>query len=166
MKNVLLVLLGSCLFVSAALAGGPDIEMLNAHIDDVVIAENGAVVFRVTGTVRLYMEKTAGDDPEMGNVKCVTVAMKAGEIRYFRELIPFDKIERLQDRHEALQKLKGTYQHLQMAGTSAIVEDYAVTHVNATALAIWPPSKHDAEFADRSSDEVKPPTPPSSPQTP
>ena len=166
MKKILFLLLGSCLFVSAALAGGPDIEMLNAHIDDVVITENGTMVFRVTGTVKLFVEKTVGENPDMGNAKWVTVVMKSGELRCFREIFPFDKIERRDDRNEAFRKLKGTYQHLQMWGTSAIVENYMVTHVTATALGIWPPSKQDIEFADSPSDEAKPPTPPSSPRTP
>ena len=166
MDKVLLVLLGSCLFVSAALAGGPDIEMDKAHIDDVIIAENGTMVFRVTGTVQLFVEKTPDDNPAMGNAKWVTVVMKSGEIRCFREIVPFNKIDRRDARDEALLKLKGTDQHLQMWGTSAIVENYVVTHITATELGIWPPSKHDVEFADRPPDEAKSPAPPSSPRTP
>ena len=166
MKRFLFGLLGfCCLFASTAMGGGPDMEMDKAHIDDVVIAE-GRAVLRVTGTVKFSVLKTTEDDAKDGNAKWVTMVMNSGEIRCHQRLVSFGKFDWYEDYLKELQKLKGTDQHLQMWGTSAIVEMATVTHITAVEMGAWPPDKPKTGSTTEPSDETKPPTPPSSPRTP
>ena len=104
----------------SAHAGGPEVEMDKAHIDDVVFDERG-LVLKVTGTVKLFAAKTSEDDPANGNAKWVTLTMHGGEIRYHAVNLDATTLAGYDKYRERIQSMKGTDQHIQMWGTEATI---------------------------------------------
>ncbi len=127
-------------------AGGPDVEMEKAHIDAVEFDHRG-VVLTVSGTVKLFVRKTAEDDAASGNAKWVSVPMKAGEIRSRgSELYALGLAGR--DRYEQrIRALKGTEQLLQMWDAEAAMEGGYVTRISARLIGVLIPQKGERRFA-------------------
>ena len=129
-----------------ALAGGPEIEIEKAHIDEVAIDYRG-VVLRVTGTVKLFVPKVEGDDPTGGNAKWITLPTKSAEIRYLGDELHALSSEGSKRYEQRLQAMKGTEQLLQMWGTQATVEGGHVTHITARLVGALIPLKGERRFA-------------------
>ena len=120
MKTFLLVLCFFGAWCGNVHAGGPEIELDKAHIDDVVFDERG-LVLKVTGTVKLFATKTPEDDPVHGNAKWVTLTMRGGEIRYHAVNLDATSSAGYDKYRERMQAMKGTDQHIQMWGTEATI---------------------------------------------
>ncbi len=136
MKKFLVGLLCG-IVATTAFGGGPDVEIEKAHIDDVVVGPTG-LVLRVTGTAKLYVLKTSEDGNQGHEAKTVTIPIESGEIRCFHPIMPFDKIMPWDGRDEAVLKLKGTVQHIQLWGATIIVEGAVVTHITASEAGAYP----------------------------
>jgi hypothetical protein len=155
-------LIASSLFVilgQASHAGGPDIEMPKARIENIVHDHRGTVV-TVTGTVKLFVAKTEQDDPKGGNAKWVTLAMKSGEIRYLGDELHALSASGSEKYFQRLNKLKGTEQLLQMWGTDTTIAGGHVTHITARLVSALLPERRERRFAsdrlEQLSEEPKP----------
>jgi hypothetical protein len=148
-----------CILCRTALAGGPEIQIQKAHIDEVTIDYRG-VVLRVTGTVMLLVPKLEGDDQTGGNAKWVTLPMKSAEIHLLGDELHATSLEGKKLYQQRLLALKGTEQLLQMWGTLATIESGHVTHITARMVGVLVPVKGERRFAsdrlEELSEEPKP----------
>jgi hypothetical protein len=138
--KILFTGIGLGVLCQTALAGGPEIEMEKAHIDQVVEMQGGIVVLRVTGSVKLYVPDVEGDH-------WVTLPMKSGELRYLGDELHAVSYEGSKRYEQRIQDMKGTEQLFQMWGTVATVQGGRVTHITARLVGPLIPVKGERRFA-------------------
>ena len=129
----------------ATLAGGPEIQLDQATIDDVTIDHRG-VVLTVSGAAKLFVPKVKGDDPEGGNAKWITLPAKGTQIRHLGSVIDTVSASSQAAYEKRLKALKGTRQLLQLWGTTATVEAGHLSHVSARDVNVLRPVKKERRF--------------------
>jgi hypothetical protein len=129
-----------------ALAGGPEIEFDRAHVDNVAFDYRGAVL-TVSGTAKLFVPKVPEDPKEGGNAKWVTLPAAQAEIRYLGGELYAVSLSGRQHYEERILALKGTVQHLQMWGTTAVVEGGHLSKVTARVVFPLIPLEGERRFA-------------------
>ncbi|MGI9387933.1 MAG: hypothetical protein ACR2OX_10930, partial [Methyloligellaceae bacterium] len=67
---VCVVLVARAFIISPAFAGGPEMEIEKAHIDDVIFDHRGVVLI-VSGIAKLAVPRVKGDPPAEGAAKFI-----------------------------------------------------------------------------------------------
>lgn len=145
MMRASLFLLAWVSVCTAAMAGGPSLEMEDAEIHEVVRV-HGGVVLRVSGVVKILTSKVEGDEPEGGNGKWVTLPMEKGEVRYLGGELYSLSLSGRKSYEERIEALAGTTEHLQMWGTTVILHGGQVSQITARLVGALMPGKGERAF--------------------
>lgn len=133
-------------FAGISHAGGPDIQIDKAKIEDVAVDHRG-VVLRVSGIARLFVPKVEGDVVAKGEATWISLPMKSAEIRYLYSKIYLPSSNGLATYKARIEAMKGTEQLLQMWGTQATIEDGHVTRISTQSVNALFPQKGERMYS-------------------
>jgi len=127
-------------------AGGPEIEFDAAHIDDVVFDHRGVVLI-VTGAAKLYVPQAVDDSPGGGYPGWIAIPAARAEVRYLGGELYAVSYSGQRHYEERIRSLAGTVQHLQLWGTTAVIEGGHLGKVTARVVSELIPVKGERRFA-------------------
>lgn len=123
------------------LAGGPDLQIAKARIEEVKVDARG-IVLRVSGIVTLDIPHADGD-------KEVSLPMNSAEIRWFWDEMNVPSADGMKKYEERLKAMKGSEHLIQVWASSTTIEGGKVARIVGCLDGAFVPQGNERRFVKR-----------------
>lgn len=135
-------------------AGGPEVQIDKAKIDEVAVDHRG-VVLRISGIVKLFVPKVEGESVAGGQATWISLPMKSAEIRYLHGRLNLPSADGFVTYKERIDAMKGTEQTFQMWGAEVTIEGGNVTRISSREVNTLTPLKGERMYSIDRIEELK-----------